>query len=69
VAQRRAGRATGHAKALQWRPPRWAHSAPPFGHVRQLDAVAARLLVNLAAHTPLLGGIDLMCIVDIDDTP
>jgi hypothetical protein len=25
-----------------------------FGHVRQLDAVAARLVANLAAHTPLL---------------
>src|SRR5687767_8374385 len=24
-----------------------------FGHVRQLDAVAARFLANLAAHTPL----------------
>jgi hypothetical protein len=39
-----------------------------FGHVRQLDAVAARLLVNLAAHTPLLGGIEQVCLVDIDDT-
>ena len=27
-----------------------------FGHVRQLDAVAARLLVGLTKHAPLLGG-------------
>jgi hypothetical protein len=27
-----------------------------FGHVRQLDAVAARLLVQLTARTPLLAG-------------
>src|SRR5665213_2375072 len=27
-----------------------------FGHVRQLDAVASRLLINLAAHAPLLPG-------------
>jgi hypothetical protein len=39
-----------------------------FGHVRQLDAVAARLLVNLAAHTPLLTHADRVCFVDIDDT-
>jgi hypothetical protein len=39
-----------------------------FGHVRQLDAVAARLLVNLAAHTPLLSNADQVCFVDIDDT-
>src|SRR3982751_3690837 len=26
-----------------------------FGHVRQLDAVASRLLINLARDTPLLG--------------
>ena len=29
-----------------------------FGHVRQLDAVAARLLADLAAATPLLPGAD-----------
>src|SRR5450756_26148 len=29
-----------------------------FGHVRQLDAVACRVLVNLAARTPLLVGAD-----------
>jgi hypothetical protein len=39
-----------------------------FGHVRQLDAVAARLLVNLAAHTPLLPGADRVAFVDVDDT-
>jgi hypothetical protein len=39
-----------------------------FGHVRQLDAVAARLLVNLAAHTPLLANVDRVCFVDVDDT-
>ena len=26
-----------------------------FGHVRQLDAVASRLLINLATSAPLLG--------------
>lgn len=39
-----------------------------FGHVRQLDAVASRLLVNLAQATPLLGGADHVAYVDIDDT-
>jgi len=39
-----------------------------FGHVRQLDAVAAGLLANLAAATPLLGGVDQVCFVDVDDT-
>ena len=39
-----------------------------FGHVRQLDAVAARLLSGLAEHTPLLTGIDGPVLVDIDDT-
>ena len=39
-----------------------------FGHVRQLDAVASRLLVNLAGHTPLLPGADELVYVDIDDT-
>jgi hypothetical protein len=40
-----------------------------FGHVRQLDAVASRLLAGLAARTPLLAGISegLVC-VDVDDT-
>jgi hypothetical protein len=29
-----------------------------FGHVRQLDAVASRLLINLAGQAPLLPGAD-----------
>ncbi len=39
-----------------------------FGHVRQLDAVAARLLPALAAVVPVLPGADQFTIVDIDDT-
>jgi hypothetical protein len=39
-----------------------------FGHVRQLDAVAARLLPALATATPVLPGADGFTIVDIDDT-
>ena len=39
-----------------------------FGHARQLDAVASRLLVNLAARTPLLVGADQVAYLDIDDT-
>ena len=39
-----------------------------FGHVRQLDAVAARFLTGLAASTPLVAGIDDQVMVDIDDT-
>jgi hypothetical protein len=39
-----------------------------FGHVRQLDAVASRLLAALAAQTPLLPGADRVAYVDIDDT-
>lgn len=39
-----------------------------FGHVRQLDAVAARLLARLAAATPVLPGADQVTFVDIDDT-
>jgi hypothetical protein len=35
-----------------------------FGHVRQLDAVAARL----AAATPILGGVAQVAFLDIDDT-
>ena len=41
-----------------------------FGHVRQLDAVASRLLVNLARKAPLFGapsGEDFV-FVDVDDT-
>src|SRR5215207_3644922 len=39
-----------------------------FGHVRQLDAVAARFLANLAKYTPLLPGAGQVAYVDIDDT-
>jgi hypothetical protein len=39
-----------------------------FGHVRQLDAVAARLLAQLAARTSLLPGAGQVAYVDIDDT-
>jgi hypothetical protein len=39
-----------------------------FGHVRQLDAVAARLVTNLAAHTPLLPDATQIAYLDIDDT-
>lgn len=39
-----------------------------FGHVRQLDAVASRVLGNLAADTPLVAGIDDLALVDLDDT-
>jgi hypothetical protein len=39
-----------------------------FGHVRQLDAVASRLLSGLAVRTPLVAGIDGPVLVDIDDT-
>ena len=40
-----------------------------FGHVRQLDAVAARFVAGLCRRVPrLLGGIGQMAYVDIDDT-
>jgi hypothetical protein len=40
-----------------------------FGHVRQLDAVAARALIGLAGEVPaLLGGADATVMLDIDDT-
>lgn len=39
-----------------------------FGHVRQLDAVAARLVANLAAHMPLLPDVAQIAYLDIDDT-
>src|SRR5665648_662346 len=39
-----------------------------FGHVRQLDAVASRVLVNLAGRAPLLAGADQVTYLDIDDT-
>jgi hypothetical protein len=39
-----------------------------FGHVRQLDAVSSRLLINLARHAPLLPGAGELAYIDIDDT-
>jgi hypothetical protein len=39
-----------------------------FGHVRQLDAVAARLVADLAARTPLLPGAGQIAYLDVDDT-
>ena len=39
-----------------------------FGHVRQLDAVASRLLIGLARHTPLLPGAGELTYIDVDDT-
>src|SRR5699024_1902610 len=40
-----------------------------FGHVRQLYAVASRLLTGLTARVPgLLAGGDRVAFVDIDDT-
>ena len=39
-----------------------------FGHVRQLDAVASRLLINLCRRVPLLPGADTLAYVDVDDT-
>jgi hypothetical protein len=39
-----------------------------FGHVRQLDAVASRLLTGLAARTPVVAGLEGQVLVDIDDT-
>lgn len=41
-----------------------------FGHVRQLDAVASRFLVNLAQHAPIVPtpADDGLVFVDVDDT-
>src|SRR6266496_4361335 len=39
-----------------------------FGHVRQLDSVAAALLTGLAARTPLLPGAEQVAYLDLDDT-
>jgi hypothetical protein len=39
-----------------------------FGHVRQLDAVASRLLIHLCRRAPLLPGADQLAYLDIDDT-
>jgi hypothetical protein len=39
-----------------------------FGHVLQRDAVAARLVANLAAHPPLLSDVAQLAYLEIDDT-
>jgi hypothetical protein len=39
-----------------------------FGHVRQLDAVAWRWLVNVGQKTPIVAGINDYALIDIDDT-
>jgi len=39
-----------------------------FGHVRQLDAVAARFLAGLTRHAPLISRAAEITFVDIDDT-
>src|SRR5512143_3683056 len=39
-----------------------------FGHGRQLDAVAAKLVARLAERSPLLGGASTIAFVDVDDT-
>ena len=39
-----------------------------FGHVRQLDAVASRVLIGLAGQVPLLPGGAELAYVDVDDT-
>ena len=39
-----------------------------FGHVRQLDGVAAHFLARLAAGCPVLTGADQVAFVDLDDT-
>jgi len=39
-----------------------------FGHVRQFDAVASRLLLGLARQTPVLAGADQVTYLDVDDT-
>jgi hypothetical protein len=39
-----------------------------FGHVRQLDAVAARFLAGLARHSPLIAPGAAVTYLDVDDT-
>ena len=39
-----------------------------FGHVRQLDAVAARLVADLATRAPLLPDAGQIAYLDVDDT-
>src|SRR3954462_4846768 len=41
--------------------------AVSFGHVRQFDAVAARLLIGLANATPVLAGADQVSYFGVDD--
>src|SRR3954451_1134647 len=42
--------------------------AVSFGHVRQFDAVASRLVIGLAMTTPVLARADQVTYLDIDDT-
>ena len=39
-----------------------------FGHLRQLDAVASRLLINLTSTAPLLPEVAELAYLDVDDT-
>ncbi len=39
-----------------------------FGHVRQLDSVAATMLAELATRSPLLAGADQVAHIELDDT-
>jgi hypothetical protein len=39
-----------------------------FGHVRQLDAVAARFLTGLARHSPIISTHEPIAYLDVDDT-
>jgi hypothetical protein len=39
-----------------------------FGHVRQLDAVAARFLAGLAQHSPIISTGEPVTYLDVDDT-
>jgi len=39
-----------------------------FGRVLQLDAIASRLLTNLATDAPIAAGTDDFALVDTDDT-
>ena len=45
----------------------WSPRSFGFGHVREPDAVAARLLAGLAARSPLLAGAGTVS-ADVDDT-
>jgi len=39
-----------------------------FGNVRQVDAVGSRMLITAAKKTSVLDGIEVQCLIDIDDT-